>query len=313
MGIYKDLTGKKYYALTVLGRHGSNKHGVEWECKCDCGNTVYVNSNALNCGAKKSCGCQKFYKKNYDLTGQRFGRLLVLGEDGRKHTSGGNIRMLKCKCDCGNIVIKSRSHVLRGDIQSCGCLLRDISSARARHHLTNTRIHHCWSAMLARCGKLENYLDVSVCDEWKIFENFYEWSMKNGYRDDLTIDRIDPYGNYEPSNCRWANWKTQQNNKRNSKKYEIDGVFHTASEWADIYGVPYKLVKSRLRYDKDIKRALYKGTRKYVKVYVVETHTTYDSKRECARDMGLNETGIWRCMNGLIENYKGYHFKTVEG
>lgn len=313
MGMYKDLTGKKYYMLTVIGRNGSNRYGSVWECRCDCGNTIYVNANMLNSGGKRSCGCQIVYKKNYDLTGQRFGRFIVLGEAERKYVgNGGNIRMLRCKCDCGNIVIKRRSAVIKGDTRSCGCLNRDISYARARHHMTNTRIHHCWSSMLARCGKHKDYLNVSVCEGWKVFENFYKWSMENGYQDDLSIDRIDPYGNYEPSNCRWTSMKVQQNNKRNNRYFTIDGVTHTMSEWADIYNVPYRLVKGRIRIGWNIVDALTNKRYATKKTKVIETGVVYPSRRECANALGIDETGIWRCTSGRKESYKGYHFEIVE-
>ena len=118
--------------------------------------------------------------------------------------------------------------------------------------------------MKARCYRktskdYPNYggREIKICDEWiNSFQKFYDWSIKNGYSAELTIDRIDVNGNYEPDNCRWATREEQENNKRNSVYYEIDGVKHTISEWADLYNMPKELVRTRVKRGMDIKRAL---------------------------------------------------------
>lgn len=89
---------------------------------------------------------------------------------------------------------------------------------------------------------------VTVCDEWKNdFTAFYNWAMANGYKNELTLDRIDVNGNYEPSNCRWATPKEQSNNKTNNVKIEISGVTHTMSEWAEISGVSMSTISARIK------------------------------------------------------------------
>lgn len=99
---------------------------------------------------------------------------------------------------------------------------------------------------------------IKICNEWlNDFKVFYDWAMQNGYKDNLTIDRIDVNGNYEPSNCRWANIKTQANNKRNNRIIEYKGEFHTMSEWANIYNINYKLLHSRLKKGWNIEKALF--------------------------------------------------------
>lgn len=312
MGKYEDLTGRQFYELTVIKKTESNKYGVVWECKCNCGNTIFVNTNQLKCGAKKSCGCKRILKKNYDISGEKFGRLLVVREVEPKQTKYGKLRMCECLCDCGKIVYKLRTHLVRGDIKSCGCLKYDVNHEKGRHNMTNTRIHFCWLSMLERCGKLENYKDVSVCPEWLVFENFYEWSMNNGYRDDLTIDRINPYGNYEPENCRWADWKTQQNNKRNNRYFTIDGETHTMKEWAETYGVNYNLVRSRIRAGKSIIEALDTSIEMRQKVFCEETGKVYPSQTVCAKELGIKQSGISACLLGKAHSSFGYHFRKVE-
>lgn len=99
------------------------------------------------------------------------------------------------------------------------------------------------------CEKYPRYggRGITVCDEWRNNpQAFYDWSMENGYADDLTIDRINNDGNYEPSNCRWATAK-QQNNNRTHKTYTYNGETKTLSQWADKLGVCDQTLYSRLK------------------------------------------------------------------
>lgn len=139
--------------------------------------------------------------------------------------------------------------------------------------------------MKDRCynKKCHAYMDyggrgVTVCDEWMgNFLSFYDWSIKNGYTDSLTLDRIDVNGNYEPSNCRWATWKTQQNNKRNSKYLRYKGITKTMSEWSRELKIPTSTINNRLLKGYSDEEALSKPVRKQNrgKVYSFkgESHT----------------------------------------
>ena len=132
------------------------------------------------------------------------------------------------------------------------------------HGKSDDRLFTIWMNMKARCYRktskdYTNYggRGIKICDEWiNNFQEFYDWAIKNGYSDELTIDRIDVNGNYEPDNCRWATREEQENNKRNSFYYEIDGVKHTISEWADLYNMPKELVRTRVKRGMNIKKAL---------------------------------------------------------
>lgn len=153
-----------------------------------------------------------------DISGQKFNRLTAIRYVGKnKHRH--NVWLFQC--ECGNLKEIEDHAVISGHTLSCGCYNREILASgdcRRQHGMHGTRIYRIWKGIHSRCnhpvGKSRCYKDISYCEEWEHFEPFYEWAIKNGYREDLTIDRINPYGNYEPSNCRWATWEEQAQNKR---------------------------------------------------------------------------------------------------
>ena len=115
--VNQDLIGQKFGKLTVESSAGTNKwkHRL-WECKCDCGNIVIVDTSRLRNGHTKSCGC--LHPKAEDLTGKRFGKLTVVKKIGRKNRSN----YWQCHCDCGNDVNCYQYNLMRGTSTSCGCL-----------------------------------------------------------------------------------------------------------------------------------------------------------------------------------------------
>ena len=105
--------------------------------------------------------------------------------------------------------------------------------------------------------------EICVCDEWDDFENFYDWSMNNGYSDKLTIDRIDSNGNYCPENCRWSTDKEQANNRSTNRIIEYNGESHTLEEWSRITGIASNTIRMRLdEYKWDVEKSLTKSTTK---------------------------------------------------
>lgn len=188
--------------------------------------------------------------KLIDLSGQRFGRLTVIERTEKE--SKGQARWL-CRCDCGNTAIVQSYDLRSGNTQSCGCQRKEHFTHFVHGH-SKERIYAIWKGMKSRCfnKNRKHYKDyggrgITVCQEWKDdFESFYEWSIANGYSDDLSIDRINSDGNYEPSNCRWADGITQGNNKTNNAVIEFNGVAHTLSEWAGITGIKYATLYSRI-------------------------------------------------------------------
>lgn len=160
--------------------------------------------------------------RKIDITGQRFGRLLVVTDDGDRHVSpGGHSSILwRCQCDCGAVVSVRGSDLSRGETKSCGCLQRELVAARLRRHgHRHTATYGSWMAMLQRCRNPANKRwaryggrGIKVCDRWLVFENFL---ADLGERPQgKTLDRWpNPDGDYEPNNCRWATNYQQRHNR----------------------------------------------------------------------------------------------------
>lgn len=162
--------------------------------------------------------------RKLDLTGQRFGRLTVIKEAGR--TKQNRIKWL-CQCDCGRQITVARDNLVNEHQKSCGCLRKNMAIERnVSHKKRYTRLYTTWKNMKQRCSnpaatKYDRYggRGITVCDEWREdFQTFYDWAMANGYSDDLTIDRIDNDGDYEPSNCQWITQAENTRKARNDKK-----------------------------------------------------------------------------------------------
>lgn len=162
--------------------------------------------------------------KKIDLTGQKFGRLFVIGEDGMD--KWGNY-IWKCKCDCGNTVSVVSNSLRRGLTQSCGCYQYEVQKkVNVTHGKRQSRLYSVWASMKERCLCNSSYAfhyygerGITICDEWLDFENFYNWAVSAGYdqsakRGECTLDRIDNDKGYEPCNCRWVSMKEQGNNRR---------------------------------------------------------------------------------------------------
>lgn len=184
-------------------------------------------------------------KTKKDLTGQKFGRLEVI-----KYL---NDNYWLCQCECGKITKVKSYNLTSNHTKSCGCLKN--KAYNYSHKQSKTRLYDIWIGIKTRCNNknsksYKNYggRGIKVCDEWlKDFLNFYDWAINNGYQEDLTIDRIDINGNYEPSNCRWADKITQANNTSRNKFINYNGENHTIAEWARKLNKNYKNLHKKIK------------------------------------------------------------------
>lgn len=202
--------------------------------------------------------------KVIDLTGQRFGRYIVLSQaesqvyfDGKRNRTR---TMWNCKCDCGNEKVVS-SHSLRsGHVVSCGCYKEEVDHTRCMTHGATlngkpTRLYKVWDGMKARCYNpnkayysIYGGRGITMCDEWHYsFEKFRDWALANGYKDGLTIDRINNDGNYCPENCRWATVSQQNNNKSTNHYLTYNGETKTIMQWAEATGFPFHAILARVK------------------------------------------------------------------
>ena len=203
--------------------------------------------------------------------GERFGRLTVIGLDYvqsyiDKHGKEYKKEFYKCQCDCGNVKSIVKYSLTNKLTKSCGCLNREtISSIFKKHGKTKTKIYSIWGTMKDRCYRAKNkdYINyggrgITVCDEWKKdFMSFYNWAIDNGYKEGLSIERIDVNKNYCPENCTWIPLKEQVKNKSNTVYFTYNGETQTALYWAKKYNIDVILLKSRIKkYGWSIEKAL---------------------------------------------------------
>lgn len=193
--------------------------------------------------------------KLIDITGQRFGRLTVVGFSHFKRSHGGHkTAYWKCVCDCGNEKITTTSSLRSETTRSCGCLRKELNHKRLYKGL-DRRLYGVHRMMVERCYKSdsEHYKNyggrgITVCPEWlgkNGCDNFRRWADSHGYKRGLTLDRIDNDKGYSPDNCQWATRKHQSNNKRNNIWIEINGKKQTLAQWCEEYNVPYGRTEAR--------------------------------------------------------------------
>lgn len=172
----------------------------------------------------------------------------------------------KMKCKCGNIFVAIPSDS-SGRCRECA--YREASIRKTKHgespskKKNASRLYRIWLGMNTRCNNPRsahygNYggRGIRVCDEWKSYEKFKDWSENSGYRDDLQIDRIDNDGNYCPENCRWASPVEQARNKRNNHVLTVNGKSGTVAEWAEITGIKRETISRRIKNGKSAYEAV---------------------------------------------------------
>ena len=190
---------------------------------------------------------KKEYKKNSTINN------LIILKELEKHVckSGQTKRVFQLKCFCGQEFRALIESVKRGNTKSCGCLRKKVTAGlNKKHGLCGHRLYTIWSGMVARATNsyYKEYFGrgISICREWRDdFKVFYDWAITNGYGHDLTIDRIDNDGNYEPNNCRWANDTTQTRNRRKIHANNTSGhkgVSKHRNKWQSSITINYKMI-----------------------------------------------------------------------
>lgn len=199
--------------------------------------------------------------------GEKYGRLTVILRVPNRPS------YWLCRCECGIEKEIHSGNLTSGRQTSCGCSrMESVQKANSTHRETKTRLYRIWSNMKSRCynPRVRAYYryggrGIKVCPEWlDSYENFRDWALKSGYRDDLTIERNDNDGDYCPKNCRWATREEQANNKSNSRYIEFNGEIRTVAEWAHMLGMDHRALWDRLFVQKwSIERALTTPLRGY--------------------------------------------------
>jgi hypothetical protein len=210
----------------------------------------------------------KRHIRRRDLAGIKFGRLTALRYDHTKIVGKDKepIALWLCRCDCGNEVVVGAGNLISGGTKSCGCLGREKTIERNKknttHGKSHDRIYRTWQGMLNRCYRtndrkypLYGGRGITVCEEWHDPCKFISWAYANGYTDELTIDRIDKDKNYCPGNCRWVDYKVQNNNRSFCHYIEYNRMTKTVSEWAEYLGISLYARQHRIRNGWSIERA----------------------------------------------------------
>lgn len=186
-------------------------------------------------------------------------KIVVIGRaEDKVYKNGRRVIRWKCSCSCGSdkTIFSTTRDLTSGHTKSCGCLhSEELRKRSVTHGETNSRLYHIWSAIKARClnqnnEKYRNYggRGITICVEWEqSYEAFRDWSLNNGYDGNLSIDRIDVNGNYEPDNCRWVDNFIQANNRTDNFVIEYNGEVHTVHEWAVITGISAANIRNRIK------------------------------------------------------------------
>lgn len=257
-----------------------------------------------------------------DLTGQKFGMLTVLNRTGDiEHTDGRRYVAYECICECGRKKITKAYSLIYGRCSSCGHHTSKKKENAIKSNKTLKRLYVIFNGMKQRCYNKnnQNYDDyggrgISVCQEWlDNFWKFKEWAVNNGYEENLTLDRINVNGNYEPSNCRWITNSEQQNNKMNTVYIDFYGRNITLKELSEQTGIKRNTLYSR--YSKGItnenillrqkreKEIIPKKTRKSGILVTVGDKTL--SICQWSKETGINHTTLY---NRYLSGKTGYEF-----
>lgn len=238
--------------------------------------------------------------KYNDLTGKQFGRLTAIE---RLPPHGKNTALMwACRCECGGTAIVRGTDLVNGHTMSCGCY-RKMQKAMPNGEM---RLHRIWANMKQRCSnsKSKDYRyygerGIQVCVEWQDFEKFFYWAMSHGYKDGLTIERMDNDGDYCPENCKWIPKHKQNSNTSRTKKYMVFGKAFTLTELCRIYGIPRSTVASRLKKGIPLEKAIKENRRYQVNTKLLELSDRLKELRTKKGDLESEVKGINAEIDGI--------------
>ena len=186
-----------------------------------------------------------------NIVGRRFGKLLVISEDGRDRHGA---TMWHCQCDCGVTTRVRGPSLIAGTTRTCGCGVAARAAQPRTHGQSKMPLYLRWRSMLERCRnpkktEYKNYggRGIAVCERWRTSFQAFAEDMGSSFSTCLELDRIDNDGDYEPNNCRWTTPKIQNRNRRTNHRLTIGGVTKTIIEWAEHSGVKANTILTRVR------------------------------------------------------------------
>lgn len=254
---YSSLIGRRFDKIVIreIVGHIDGKQGACALCECDCGRTANLPIVPIKQGQIHSCGMCGYNAQRVrethmvDMRGKSFGKLTAIELIG--HVKGYYGLVWKCKCACGRECLATQNMLQSGNKQSCGKCGYSLELLRKRccKYFTEDeqRLAHVFSAMYGRCYNPNDQRfycygarGIYICNEWlHNVPAFVKWSLSNGYKRGLTIDRIDVNGPYSPDNCRWIPLKEQASNKTSNINIKVKGFTNNLAEWARITNMNY--------------------------------------------------------------------------
>jgi len=187
---------------------------------------------------------------NYkEKIGKKYNDLTIIKYIGKEEKRG---HIFWCRCECGNTKNIPWRRISQNVTKTCGCNKGKAGKLNKTHGLSHTALYNVWFKMLNRCNNPSNKdyhsyggRGITVCKEWEVLENFYNWALKNGHKKGLELDREDNNGNYCPENCRWVTHRQQSLNRRTNIHVTINNETKVLIEWAEQFGLCYGTVLYR--------------------------------------------------------------------
>jgi len=250
MGSPLNLAGKRFGKISVGTLHSTTLQGRKWNVICDCGNRFLMFSKKIKKSCPKCAIKQRGIDLRLDLTGETFGRWKV---DSFSYSDGQTLWL--CTCVCGTKRTIHAGDLRTGHSKSCGCINRDNPPGK-RHGMTDTRFYSTWVKMLRRTRN-KNSRDfyyygakgIKTCKRWYVFDTFMQ-DMWVGYQDasnkfgekNVSLERIDVFGDYTPENCKWIDISEQARNKRNTLWVVFKGEKICLKQFSRLIGQPYNYI-----------------------------------------------------------------------